>query len=282
MNRRKLLKRAAGATIALGLGTVGYTWRFEPHWPQVVRRELRIDRLSDALVGKRMVQLSDLHIGPIVDDAYLVRTLRSVSALQPDIIVLTGDLITYDNDRQIDQAATVLGQLKLGRLATVAILGNHDYGRRWREPRVADRLTQKLASLGIDVIRNEQRWIEGLQILGLEDVWGPRFAPQKALAHYDPTAPALALCHNPDVADLPVWGAFRGWILSGHTHGGQCKPPLLAPPILPVTNKKYSSGAFELGAGRSLYVNRGLGYNWRVRFNVRPEVTLFTLVRGAQ
>ena len=90
----------------------------------------------------------------------------------------------------------------------------------------------------------------------------------------------MALSHNPDTADRPVWGGMRGWILAGHTHGGQCRPPFLPPPILPVRNKRYSSGAFDVGPGRTMYVNRGLGYMLRVRFNARPELTLFTLTGG--
>ena len=179
------------------------------------------------------------------------------------------------------QAAEVSQHLKPGRLATVAVLGNHDYGYRGRQHDVADRLTAKLTSQGIDVIRNGRRWVKGLQILGMDDCWGPCFAPGEALAQFDPKCAALVLCHNPDVVDLPVWKAFRGWILAGHTHGGQCKPPWFRPPILPVSNKTYTSGVFDLSGGRRLYVNRGLGYNWRVRFNVRPEITLFTLTRAA-
>jgi predicted MPP superfamily phosphohydrolase len=77
--------------------------------------------------------------------------------------------------------------------------------------------------------------------------------------------------------DLPGWGAFNGWVLAGHTHGGQCKAPFLPPPILPVKNKRYSSGEFALAGGRRLYINRGVGTYLPVRFNVRPEVTVFTL-----
>ena len=71
-----------------------------------------------------------------------------------------------------------------------------------------------------------------------------------------------------------------GWVLAGHTHGGQCKPPFLRPPALPVRNKRYSAGAIDAGNGRTLYINRGLGHLIRVRFNVRPEITLFTLRRA--
>jgi predicted MPP superfamily phosphohydrolase len=77
--------------------------------------------------------------------------------------------------------------------------------------------------------------------------------------------------------DEHVWNGYRGWILSGHTHGGQCKPPFFAPPVIPVRNRRYTAGAFDLYDGRWLYINRGLGYLHRVRFNARPEITVFTL-----
>lgn len=83
---------------------------------------------------------------------------------------------------------------------------------------------------------------------------------------------------NPDAVARPIWSGYRGWILSGHTHGGQCKPPGFAPPLLPVANKRYTAGEFDLKDGRHLYINRGLGYLIRARFNARPEITAFTFV----
>ncbi|WP_236973836.1 hypothetical protein [Membranihabitans maritimus] len=87
----------------------------------------------------------------------------------------------------------------------------------------------------------------------------------------------IVLTHNPDVADLPIWNKYEGWILSGHTHGGQCKPPFLPTPLLPVNNKKYTSGVIDLQDGRMMYINRALGHLWPLRFNVRPEITVFEL-----
>ena len=97
----------------------------------------------------------------------------------------------------------------------------------------------------------------------------------------DRRLPTVVLCHNPDVSDEPMWSDLEGWILAGHTHGGQCKPPFLPPPILPVRNKRYTAGTFEVGRRRMLYINRGLGHLTRIRFNVRPEMTLFTLERAS-
>jgi hypothetical protein len=77
------------------------------------------------------------------------------------------------------------------------------------------------------------------------------------------------------------WGpgreTFEGWTLAGHTHGGQCKPPFLSPPLLPVQNRRYTSGVFDLPGNRRLYISRGVGHLTQVRFNVRPEVTPFDL-----
>ncbi len=77
--------------------------------------------------------------------------------------------------------------------------------------------------------------------------------------------------------DLDIWHGYDSWVLSGHTHGGQCKPPFLPPPMLPVKNRKYTAGQFDFDDGKTLYINRALGHLWQVRFNVRPEITLFEL-----
>jgi predicted MPP superfamily phosphohydrolase len=101
-----------------------------------------------------------------------------------------------------------------------------------------------------------------------------------ALAYRSAAKPALVLSHNPDTADEPGWLGYEGWILSGHTHGGQCKPPFLPPPLIPVRNKRYTSGEIDVAGGRRLYISRGVGHTLMVRFNARPEVTIFTLQRA--
>ena len=111
----------------------------------------------------------------------------------------------------------------------------------------------------------------------MDDYWAINFQPEKVMTQIDTNKANLVLCHNPDVCDLDVWNGYQGWILSGHTHGGQVKPPFLDPPILPVRNKKYTAGEISLSGNRTLYINRALGNLHQVRFNVRPEITLFEL-----
>ena len=137
-----------------------------------------------------------------------------------------------------------------------------------------------MTRFGIRVLRNELVDVEGLQIVGLDDLWGGGFIPSHVLPKVDPNRAVIALSHNPDTVDLPVWNGFESWVLSGHTHGGQCKPPFLPPPLLPVTNKRYTAGEFALSGNRRMYINRGVGHLLHVRFNVRPEVTVFELERS--
>ncbi len=273
MNRRRFLGTLAGAAAVTGF----YTWRIEPEWLEITHRSLPIAHLPPSLVGKTLVQLSDIHIGPQVDDAYVVRSFAAVQALQPDFVVHTGDLVTYKSPDVFAQARPVMAHFPRGRIGTVAILGNHDYGFDWADSKVADQIESLLTEGGCTVLRNATARIGGLAFVGCDDLWTHRFAPQAALAALKPGEPALVLCHNPDACDLPVWGGYQGWILAGHTHGGQCKPPFLPAPLLPVENRRYTQGAFDLAGHRQLYISRGLGHLLRVRFNVRPEITVFTL-----
>lgn len=261
-----------------GLATVTglYTWRVEPHWLQIVERSLPIANLPSALEGVRLAQLSDLHIGPQVDDSYLLNTFARVRELTPEIVVYTGDFTT-EGRGLFEHAGRMFDQLPLGTHGTFGILGNHDYGMMWSQLDAADRLTRMVRSVGIEMLRNETREIEGLQIVGLDDLWSGRFNLRQAFATADLSKPAIVLSHNPDTADEPGWGDYSGWILAGHTHGGQCKAPFLPPPMLPVKNRRYTSGEFELAGGRRMYINRGVGHLLQVRINARPEVTLFHL-----
>jgi predicted MPP superfamily phosphohydrolase len=167
-----------------------------------------------------------------------------------------------------------------GRLATLGILGNHDFGPGWAHPEMASRLATMLQAHGIRILRNEVTEVAGLQVAGMDDLWGTDLKPAETVAQLERSRPSLVLSHNPDSVDLPGWESYEGWILCGHTHGGQCKPPFLPPPILPVKNLRYTSGAFELPGNRSMYISRGVGHVMQVRFNARPEVTVFELSAG--
>lgn len=277
--RRQFLKGTAaffGAAATTGL----YAWQVEPRWVSLTRRRLPIAGLPRVLEGKTLVQLTDIHVGPLVSDDYVLGVFRDVATLAPDIVVHTGDWTTY-HDEIVAQAERVYARMPRGRLATLGILGNHDYGHRWLNGGNATAIAGVASdAAGCRILRNEVAEVEGLQIVGLDDLWASAFYPEKAMRGLDPSRPMLALTHNPDTVDLEGWGPFRGWILAGHTHGGQVRPPFGTPPVIPVRNKRYTSGTFALPRERTMYISRGVGYTLQVRFNARPEVTLFTLARA--
>ena len=279
MNRRQFLARATIAAGTSGAAAAGL-WRFELHHLEVVDLPLPIASLPASLENARLVQISDLHVGSVVSDAYVEHALRMVGDMKPDIIAFTGDFVTWKGPQQLAQLDRVLHALPAPSLGAVAVLGNHDYGAHWREADVAESIIQVAARHGIHVLRNEVCQLEGLTITGIDDWWAGRSNVIGTRALVAANAPTIMLCHNPDVADAAGWAEYRGWMLSGHTHGGQCRAPFCAPPILPVQNPRYAAGKVTLDDGRTVYINRGIGHTLPIRVLVRPEITSFRLVRA--
>ena len=280
MNRKTFLKKSLYSAVGLGLATGFYSWQIEPFWLEFVKLKMPIKNLPDNLVGKTLMQISDIHVGNKFDYNYLIESFKKAQAYNPDFVMYTGDFVDYEKEEQFTQLETVLKHTVTGNLGTVGVLGNHDYGEDWIEPEVANKIVSLLEEYNVTILRNEEIELAGLNIIGLDDYWGLNFNPKEATKKFVKEKPYVALCHNPDVCDLDVWNGYNSWILSGHTHGGQVKPPFLKPPILPVKNKRYSSGKINLDNDRTLYINRALGCLWQVRFNVRPEITIFTLEKA--
>lgn len=260
-------------SVPLGL----YTWQVEPFWLEFVEKNMPIANLPKELEGKTLMQISDIHVGNRFDYQYIIESFQKAQKLEPDFVVYTGDYVSYEDEEQFVQLDEVLRHTVKGKLGTLGIMGNHDYGRNWAQQEVADQISTQLTEAGIHLLKNQQTEVEGLNFIGFDDYWGLNFAPELVMKHYDPDKANVLLCHNPDVCDLDVWNGYQGWILAGHTHGGQVKPPFLDEPMLPVQNKRYSKGEIDLHDGRTLYINRAVGHLWQVRFNVRPEITIFRL-----
>jgi uncharacterized protein len=273
MKRTTFLKSIATGTLLMGL----YSWQVEPFWLEFVFHKMPIPNLPNDLVGKTVMQISDMHIGHRFDKQYIKDSFKKAQQFNPDFVVYTGDFVSYKNAQQFAELKEVFEHVVIGKMGTVGVLGNHDYGKKWSESDVANKIVDILAEKGVQILRNEQKMLNGLNIIGIDDYWGTNFKPADVMQAFNPALANLALCHNPDAADEPIWNGYNSWILSGHTHGGQFKPPFLPPPVIPVKNRKYTAGKFELSGERTLYINRALGNLWQLRFNVRPEITIFEL-----
>lgn len=248
----------------------------EPFRLEYVRKRLPICKLPAELNGKTLVQISDIHIDHLARPGFLIQAFNEIQELRPDFVVYTGDFVSY-HDPSFQRFDQIMAHAPSGQLGTVGVLGNHDYGLTYKNTGAADQLIERLGRLGIDILQNEAKTVGGMQFVGVEDLWSPRFDLARAFAQVNHVRPTLALCHNPDGVDRDGWHGYRGWVLSGHTHGGQVKLPFIPPFFLSVKNRRYDHGLKRLADGRTLYINRGLGTSYLIRLNVRPEVTIFHL-----
>jgi predicted MPP superfamily phosphohydrolase len=260
-----------------------YATRVEPTWLELNALEVSVPGLAADFTGLRVVQISDLHCSRRVNGAYLGEAVELAQRQHPDLIALTGDFI-HAGYGHIEEAAEVVARCH-APLGVWAVLGNHDYsvrnasGRR-RYPDLNQAVADALRRHGIRVLDNESAVISRgqgqLYLVGLSDLWSCAFDPNKALAGLDPHIPRLVLAHNP--CSIESMNGHRcDLMLSGHTHGGQVNLPRLGRVALSKRGKRYAAGLYHIGK-TWLYVNKGVGVGtFPVRFNVRPEVAVFTL-----
>lgn len=279
MTRKHFLKRLLQLS-AVGALPFLYSWQVEPFWVEFVERKLPIKNLPKSLEGKILMQISDLHVGNRFDWNFLIESFQKAKHFDPDFVVYTGDFVNHGTSEDHKNLSKVMENAIYGSLGTFGILGNHDYGDKWKDLGSSETICEILQNSGVTMLRNQQKECNGLNIIGFDDLWSPNFDPMKVMKDYDASKANLVLCHNPDVCDKDVWNGYQGWVLSGHTHGGQCRIPGVITPILPVENRKYISGEIDLNDGRMLYINRAIGHSFQVRFMVRPEITVFTLTQA--
>lgn len=216
----------------------------------------------------RIVQLSDIHIGGLIDAAFIEKIINRVNTMNADIVVITGDLV----DIKLEKANAILDLFKGldSKYGTFFIIGNHEYYHGAYE------IMEKVKSLGIRVLENENVYIgeegHGFNLAGVYDVMGYRtktFVPdiRKALkAKKD--APTVLLAHQPRYIEEVTSGVDL--MLSGHTHGGQIYPFRFLVKIV----QPYISGLHQHNKDLQIYVNKGTGF-WGppMRLGASAEIT---------
>ncbi len=281
ISRRGFLKIGSGAAAALAV----YSTAIARHWIEVTEHEVHLAGLAASCNGLRITQMSDIHLDEFTEPIFLRYVVERINRMQPDVVLLTGDFIssgvasTRFAIGAAWQCANILAGLKCRQV--YAVLGNHDVSVD------AKQVTEALRANGISVLTNTCLPIERgggrFWLAGVDDPVEGHPEPEKAI----PAAirnvanePVLLMCHAPDYADYlltrPV-GKSISLMVSGHTHGGQVRLPLVGALQLPDLGKKYVEGWFRLG-GMQLYVNRGIGtVGLPFRLNCPPEISLFTL-----
>jgi predicted MPP superfamily phosphohydrolase len=284
INRRRFLK--AGICAAAGLAV--YAGEVERHWVEVIQQDIRLPGLPAAFDGFRIAQLSDIHLDEFTEPFFLRHAIDRINRLTPDAVFLTGDYVTHGLGPQkfargaAWQCANLLRELKCRQV--YAVLGNHDVMVG------AEHVTAALTANGISVLRNACLPLERVDgriwLAGLDDPVCGRPNPELAIPasiRNVPDEPILLMCHAPDYADylrVHPAGQAVALMLSGHTHGGQIRLPLLGALSVPPLGEKYIEGSFRIG-DLQLYVNRGLGtVGVPFRFDCPPEITLHTLRQG--
>jgi predicted MPP superfamily phosphohydrolase len=277
MTRRGFLARTlqlgAGLTAA-GLASGVYASQVEPWWLDVVHEDVALARLPDAYAGLTIAQISDLHFGRYITAKDIDPVVDAVNALAPDVVVITGDLVSRVDRGEPDMIVQTLSRL-CARDGVYAVLGNHDW---WVDaPLVADALRRA----GVTVLQNEHvtlgRGGRPLSLAGVDDVWRRRDDLPAALAGIPSDAATLLLAHEPDFADTVARDPRVVLQLSGHSHGGQVRVPFHGGLHFPPWARKYPMGRYRI-ADLTLYTNRGIGMvSIPVRLFCRPEITLFTL-----
>ena len=281
ITRRHFLAAAAGAAGGLVL----YSGEFARHHIEVTRSEVSITGLPEAFDGFRIAQITDIHLDEFTEPFFLRSVVRRVNSLAPDAVCITGDFVTREHGLKkfaVGAAWQCAGLLdELACRQRYAVLGNHDLlvGPR--------KVSEALADHGIVVLRNSHLPIERpgarIWLAGVDDPLEgaplPDVAIPKSIRNL-PHEPVLLMCHAPDYADTMLRhpaGSSVALMLSGHTHGGQIRLPLIGATVLPPMGRKYVEGWFRRGK-LQLYVNRGIGsVGIPFRLNCPPEIAVFTL-----
>ncbi|SFJ73368.1 metallophosphoesterase [Thermoflavimicrobium dichotomicum] len=276
LSRRQFLKKSFSKWLGLSLlGISGiYSYSLEPKWIEIKEQWLFLPSLPPSFQHTRIVHFSDLHLGFYLDPSDLSSLVQHIQQLKPDLLCFTGDLIDKDPN-VISAAIPYLSQLQ-APLGKYAVLGNHDYRGN------AQMVQQGLAQSGFHVLVNSHQLVQKgndrIAIAGVDDQLTGHPNLVQALHGLDSHTCTILLSHCPDFADQarkkPV--ALQ---LSGHSHGGQIRLPLIGHIVTPPYGRKYVQGFHQVeGSSLKVYVNRGIGTTiLPLRFFCRPEITVLVL-----
>jgi uncharacterized protein len=267
--RLRLVRWTVGVLAALGfMGLAAGVWA--TLYPAMTHIRLPIQHLPSALDGLRIAHLSDLHLGMPLSVGAARRALAKTEASRPDLVLLTGDFISYREHLPLLRHTLEGITAPLG---VFAVFGNHDHKT---DPAT---LKRELRALGVTVLDNAHRVIKGdatLVIAGVDDMWHGRPNLDRALRGAPKDALTLLLAHSPDYATVAAQTRVAVQF-AGHTHAGHIRLPLLGSLFLPRHGVRFPHGLRRVG-DMWLVISNGLG-GLPLRIGTRAETLLVTLRR---
>ncbi len=237
--RRQFLERTAGAIVAAPFVAGAYGLFYGRLNLETTHQRIRLARLPKAFQGFRIVQLSDIHIGPFMPADEIRKYVNIANDLKPDLIALTGDFVTWDPSTQHAVVSALTGLH--APFGIYGCLGNHE---AWSH--TEDSITRMFQQVGIRILRRERVPVstqgESFNLIGVdfETSWHMSPGSEKFVRVYLQGVESLVsqdtanilMSHNPDTfdraADLGI-----GLSLAGHTHGGQVALEFVSPEIAP-------------------------------------------------
>lgn len=280
LSRRSFLTGAtsAGLLTATAAGAA-YGFRQARQTPGVEHVKLPIPGLHPDLEGFRIVQISDLHIGPTLKRDFLERVVTRVNSLSPDLVALTGDMVD-GHVKTLRAELTPLSNVQ-APLGTFYVLGNHEYywdGGAWAIEGERMGMTTLLNAHKVVRHKGAKLLVAGVTDYSQGKRGGAAASPTEAIDGAPPTDFRLLLAHQPRGTDEAADVGFD-LQLSGHTHGGQFFPWSFFVGLA----HKFSRGLHQItynSRAMWLYVSRGTGY-WGppLRLGAPSEITLIELVR---
>jgi predicted MPP superfamily phosphohydrolase len=273
--RRQAISRLfAGGAALLGLGAsaVGVVSALSP--VAVKRVRVAIGRLSRPASGMRIVQISDVHVGPTIGRGFIEDIVARINALKPDVVAITGDLVD-GSVKELEEHVAPLAKLE-AKHGVYFVTGNHEYYSG------ADEWIAHLGKLGVRVLRNEHVRIggeDGFDLAGIDDHSSGAYGRghgadlKRALRGRDDARACVLLAHQPRGIELADQLGVD-LQLSGHTHGGQMFPWNFAVRL----QQPFVAGLHRLTRAQ-IYVSQGTGY-WGppMRVGAPAEITEIELV----
>ena len=250
---------------------ISFGTRFSKEFFDVVNVDVELNNLDFEFNNYKIINLTDIHIGQWLTPKYLDGVVDYVNTLNPDLITLTGDYVSYILDGYEKDLENSFKKLK-AKDGKLAVLGNHDH---WLG---ADKIRNILKKSNIKDLSNDVYSIKSLNIAGVDSCTVGADDLESVLNKLPQKGASILLAHEPDFAEISSKTGKFDLQISGHSHGGQfIIPRTNIAPFRGPKSTKYPVGKYKV-KNMIQYTSRGLGTNtfW-MRINCKPEITLFHL-----